>query len=91
MCHCMTKIKADVERDIALEHNIFTGVHSEWNDSAAIRKKNKQQRVRSKLHPTVSLTATFTRTTTTGKPFKKADVKVVQIKPKFCCQCGGKL
>jgi len=88
MCHCMTKIKADVERDIAIEHNIFTGVHSEWDSCTAIRKKNKQQRVRSKLHPTVSLTATFTRTTALGQPFKKADVKVVQIKPKFCSQCG---
>ena len=92
MCNCLNELKANIARDLAIEHNVFDGVKVSWNDTVLFKKRNKQQRLRSKHHPTVSVTATFTRTQkNNGLAFKNSDVIVIPVKPIYCCQCGGKL
>ena len=91
MCTCLTERKADIARDLAVKHNVLSGVHAVFDTVTNVTKRNKQLRRRVVEMPAVSITATYTKTTVTGKPFKRATVKHITVKPIYCCLCGGAL
>ena len=92
MCNCLNILKLNFEREIAIKYNVFDGVLAEWSGLIKVTWRNKQQRLRAQLQPTLSLTATFTETKKhNAQPFKRQTVKVIPIKPIHCCQCGEKL
>lgn len=91
MCNCIDQIKAAEVAKVLTKHNPSGSVSANWDSSVKVRVKNKQQRVRVIERPSVSLTIEYKKTTTNGQPFKRPDVMVVQIKPIYCCLCGGRL
>lgn len=91
MCKCIDQIKAAEVAKVLTKHNPSGAVSANWDSSVYARVTNKQQRTRVIERPALSLTLEYTKTTTTGQPFKRATVERIQIKPKFCSMCGGKL
>lgn len=87
----MNELKANISHKIAMTHNIMAGIHAEWGALESVSHVDRMQRRRTVLRPVVELTATYTKTTTTGKPFKRATVETIKIKPIYCSQCGHKL
>lgn len=91
MCNCIDQIKANAVSDVMTKNNPSGAVVASWGSSAYFRVTNRQQRTRVIERPVLSLTLEYTQTTTKGKPFKRATVECITIKPIFCSQCGGKL
>jgi len=91
MCNCMTELKANIARDLAVEHNVIGGVDARWSNTKRVSTKDKMQRNRVVVVPSVSITATYSQTTALGKPFKNATVESITIKPIHCMICGKKL
>jgi hypothetical protein len=91
MCTCLTKLKANIARDLAIKHNVFSGVDARWTTVKNVTVKDKLLRKTVIGVPAPQIVATYSKTTTNNTSFKKATVEYITIKPIHCCQCGKKL
>lgn len=91
MCQCMNELKADIARDLAVKHNVISGVDARWTNVKKVTVKDNMQRKTVIGVPAPQIIATYYRTTTNNKPFKQATVEYITVKPIYCCLCGGAL
>ena len=91
MCTCMTELKANIARDLAIKHNVFSGVDARWTNVKHVTVKDHMQRRTTIGVPAPQVIATYSKTTKNNTSFKNATVEHITIKPIYCCQCGEKI